>query len=562
MYKNILANYKKELDLNVLKKKLRVDKTFLISFLVCLLSLFFTHSFVIFNRLYNLDSSFVNTGAYILASSGRWVGEILDKFLQFLGFVQVVPIVNLVFLYLCISVSCGLFVNILEIKNKTYIILISILFALSPSIIEINMYSFTAHLYGISILCAVVSGYIMYKTNLVLGPSLFIVLCIGIHQGYISILYSIMMLYMIRKLVIEDCDFKDLLKIFLKTFICSILAMIIYIISNNIYLKFTGESMSGYYGMTNMVFPRTLTITYILKKALFTLLKWHIAMPMGMLKDYFVFNSTRFSIFIIVLIDICIITLCFLHIKTLKKVYNRIILVLLVVLLPLSFYFTHILTTVDIPLLRVTFTLIFYFFIPIVLIDDFEKSKICRVLNKIIVFILIIASFNIFNITEKEYQNIKFKNDACINQILQITNYIKTAECYDTKKEIMLLGHLSNDDDLYVDESLATPYEDTFVPVMTPEVLLNNRNDVFTENLFAKFANFKINLPKDEELYGINSGAFYKKVNYGYYYEWHTNNEEIKNMPIYPNFGSIKEIDGMIVLKLGDNYENLIFVKE
>ena len=169
---------------------------------------------------------------------------------------------------------------------------------------------------------------------------------------------------------------------------------------------------------------------------------------------------------------------------------------------------------------------------------------------------------HLFNITEKEYQNIKFKNDACINQILQITNYIKTAECYDTKKEIMLLGHLSNDDDLYVDESLATPYEDTFVPVMTPEVLLNNRNDVFTENLFAKFANFKINLPKDEELYGINSGAFYKKVNYGYYYEWHTNNEEIKNMPIYPNFGSIKEIDGMIILKLGDNYENLIFVKE
>ena len=562
MYRDILTNYKKELDFSILKKKLKVDKTFLTSFLVCLLSLFVTHSFAIINRLYNLDSSFVKEGCYILASSGRFIGEILDKFLQFLGFAQVVPVVNLIFLFFCISASAGLFVNLLNIKNKIYIILISILFALSPSIIEINMYSFTAHLYGVSILFAIVSAYIMFKTNLVLIPSLFIVLSIGIHQGYISILYSTMMLYMIRKMVIDKVSFEDVLKIFTKTFICSMIAMSIYIISNNIYLKLTGESMSGYYGMTNMVFPRTLTINYILKKTLSTLLKWHVAMPMGMLKDYFVFNSTNLSIGIILLINISIIILTLIHLKNLKTIIDRVVLFLLIVLLPLSFYFTHILTTVDIPLLRVTFTLIFYFLIPIILIDDVDLKKYNVILNRIVIFILIIASANIFNITEKEYQNIKSKNDACINQILQMTNYIKTSECYNTKKEIMLLGRLSNDNDIYVDESLATPYEETFVPVMTPEVLFNNRNDDFTENLFAEFANFKIKMPEAEEFYGKDSGAFYKRINYGYYYEWHTNNKTIQEMPVYPNYGCIKEIDGMIVLKLGENFENLIFMKE
>ena len=514
MYRDILTNYKKELDFSILKKKLKVDKTFLTSFLVCLLSLFVTHSFAIINRLYNLDSSFVKEGCYILASSGRFIGEILDKFLQFLGFAQVVPVVNLIFLFFCIS------------------------------------------------LFAIVSAYIMFKTNLVLIPSLFIVLSIGIHQGYISILYSTMMLYMIRKMVIDKVSFEDVLKIFTKTFICSMIAMSIYIISNNIYLKLTGESMSGYYGMTNMVFPRTLTINYILKKTLSTLLKWHVAMPMGMLKDYFVFNSTNLSIGIILLINISIIILTLIHLKNLKTIIDRVVLFLLIVLLPLSFYFTHILTTVDIPLLRVTFTLIFYFLIPIILIDDVDLKKYNVILNRIVIFILIIASANIFNITEKEYQNIKSKNDACINQILQMTNYIKTSECYNTKKEIMLLGRLSNDNDIYVDESLATPYEETFVPVMTPEVLFNNRNDDFTENLFAEFANFKIKMPEAEEFYGKDSGAFYKRINYGYYYEWHTNNKTIQEMPVYPNYGCIKEIDGMIVLKLGENFENLIFMKE
>ena len=237
-----------------LKKTERRYKAAFICALVCGL---LAHGMALFNKYcINDDLMLFSPGATY--SSGRWMLGIIARIESFFfgdGTVSL-PLFNGILSIIFIALAAAIVVRIIDIKSTALAALIGAIFVVFPTVTSMFGYMFTAHYYmfamllsvlGTALVCCCGKWYFRLAGVVIMGCS------IGIYQAFIPIMLSLLLLYFMTRLVADDSPkARDIVRLVITLALSAALFMAIYIVANKVFLALTHNSLTDYQGIIEM----------------------------------------------------------------------------------------------------------------------------------------------------------------------------------------------------------------------------------------------------------------------------------------------------------------------
>lgn len=545
-------------------------KIFLTSFFVG----FFTHIFIITNIIHCPDSITYTESMGAGSVIGRFIIEIANIIMYKLGYIEVVPSLYILIFLFIISISSIYIIRILQIRNVFFKYLIAIIMIVSPSLTQITIYAFTTPIYAMAILLTILSVYFVLILDNIFFAVISNLIAIGIYQAYLPIAICLYALYFLKKIIyINKDDIKSELKKMLvlcgKAILTLVWSLILYFPLNSIINRRNGQYVvKAFHGMSNNLMP-IITIDKI-----FESIKNAYIVVLLMVKEHNVlsYNTTIFIRFIYFILFTLTLILFFILIKKLietKKMIIVILSILIFIMLPLCINFIYIMTMNSINIKtddRMFFSYIFYIIIPIFIFESLDEinkkdyiiknnflkfnflNKIKNKINikidhhllnyKLMVFIkkalsittIFIIIHNIW-LAHGSYFNFYKKEEASKNYAIELAANIKSSVPYKVGDKIAFIGSvpLTNEEEDY-----------DYYSGMKYNLYINDNADF--DNLITDYA-WK-NFLKTFTAMDFNFVPDDLRLNLTY-------SKTVKNMPIYPNAGSIIKKNDVIIVKLG-----------
>jgi len=185
--------------------------------------------------------------------SGRFALTWLGEAANFFHCGYDLPVVNGLLLILLLSISVGFLISALSIRDKVYAGLIGALFVSFPTVTTILIHRFTAVYYGIGILLAVLAAWVTERNK---WGWLCSVVCIafslGIYQAFIPITITIYVLLLIQQALSGNGELLSLLKRGIYDCITLVLGTGLYFFILKITLSATGAALVDYQGIDHM----------------------------------------------------------------------------------------------------------------------------------------------------------------------------------------------------------------------------------------------------------------------------------------------------------------------
>ncbi len=217
----------------------------------------FAHGMMIFNKFsYHDDAGLFEYG--LTYSLGRWMLGLIGDFVTFLfgsGYYSV-PLFYGIFTIAFIAGITMLLVDLFEIENKWLIIGLSGVMVAYPAITSTLGYMFVAPYFlfgtmvGVFGVCLACRSRKWYEV----AAGLFLTGCsVGIYQAYIPIYVSVILFYAIKKTSEkQNTEWKEFFLLAVKSVGSCIGFMAVYFIGNQIALTITGVKLSDYQGINTM----------------------------------------------------------------------------------------------------------------------------------------------------------------------------------------------------------------------------------------------------------------------------------------------------------------------
>lgn len=187
---------------------------------------------------------------------GRWMTTLIGGGIAKLtsGFNYSTPLFNGAISIFVIAVSCCISLKILEIKEKYTCYGLVCIFVSFPVVVGTFGYMFLAPYYFFALLFSALGVYYITREERRLW--LLGCICIGIapafYQAYIGCFLSLMLLWIIRKIVTEQIDWKAYIGYVVRLAFASIVAIGIYFTGLKLSLFFSGESLTSYEGISDV----------------------------------------------------------------------------------------------------------------------------------------------------------------------------------------------------------------------------------------------------------------------------------------------------------------------
>ncbi|MCR5575596.1 MAG: glucosyltransferase domain-containing protein [Oscillospiraceae bacterium] len=191
-------------------------------------------------------------GTYYL---GRWMLDYMGKLETFLfkqGHVSL-PLFNGLLAIVLIAVSACLIIRMLEIRNLFLCAFIGGLMASFPVVTSIFGYMFCAHFFLFSLFFTVLGAYCIClgdKWYLKLAGIVLMGSAIGIYQAFFPVGVTLILMYLIAFSAKAD-DWKSLLKKIILSGLCMIAALVFYLVLNSVLLSVKDVSFD-YFGTTSI----------------------------------------------------------------------------------------------------------------------------------------------------------------------------------------------------------------------------------------------------------------------------------------------------------------------
>lgn len=476
-----------------------------VPFFTALIAGFLSYMFAFTNKLVNLDEIMYLFMKGAGVSSGRW-GLELTRF--------IFPDYSMPWLYgtvslILLSVSVCLMLDILKVKNKVVQAVLAAVIVTFPAQLDTFCYMFTSSAYALAVLLSVLSAWLFAgerKYRWVICPIL-LAFSLGIYQAYLALTASLFVLLLIKRCMDEE-DVKGIFRSGVSFVLMLAASVALYCIIMFASLAITGEELNSYitYGMEStslshgfiaayLIFPRLLFMEYF---------------------GYITSGLSRVMHCVCVLIMAVELVALFIGMKDRKR---RGLFALLVFLFPLSISHFYLVTTE-------VHTLVLYGFISVYLLFGILADGRIAHRRRIEKDILLLA------MTLITMSNITLANSVYLKQYLQYENaksfyttvvtQIKMDEEYEPSCKLAIIG----DADLTVSKPDNIP--DHGLMGFYPTLL-----NVYSRDEFIRYyIGFDVSFATWPEKSMI------------------CETDEYKDMPSYPNIGSIQRIDDFMVVKL------------
>ncbi len=460
------------------------------------------------------------TAAGWASSNGRWAIRYLSR----LTGNVVMPVVVVSIYCICICIVALMLTDLLEIRKRVSIILMTSIMIVSPSVIAHFLYTYMALAYSIACMLAAFFVWILYKGRkkhkYLLAVSALTV-SLGLYQSYIGFTILLIVLLFCTELI-ECVSWKTLGMQIAEYIVCGGISCGLYIVIMKIDLKIHDLS------------PASRTASFSLKTIIDSLYMSIINAykTWGAYFDDRMFHR-NFIYLLFLLIAFLFLCVYLLKLYKQKKYINMVLLIFLICMIPVAANFIGII----IPefkiylLMQYQYVLIFVFFIGILERIDFKNKwiYILKAMEYLLVCFIawtyLISANATYTCYKLSYNHINFETSLILADIYKLPDY---------------------------------------VPSETPVIFAGFPNAYeLVENVDTyKYAIYYTNNPVFwEDMNGAKGNRYWYLMNYfgvdgknfkNSEYEDIIYSDEFAQMPVWPKQGSIKMINEMVVVKFTD----------
>lgn len=479
--------------------------------------------FAFTNKLVNHDEVGQLFGKGATVSSGRWGLGALDSIFPNYSMPWIYGILTLVFLALGIC----LIVRLFHVKSKLLQVLLSGCITVFPSVIGLFGYMFTSSAYGLSFFLCILALWLLTREQklcwlLALG---FQVASLSIYQSYISITASLLVLLLIRELLTGE-DLAAVLKKGIGYVVFLILSLAVYYGATQVILKLKDISFNDYAADSI-----TLSLTGIFNGVCLAYGNFFRFFSQGL---HSLVPTAASRVLHTLLLLLVLPLLCLLSAGQKKQSLARYgLLALLVMLLPLAINCMYLITSED-----SIHTLVLYSFVSLYvlaamvmelalpLISARKRTELLRhlALDGMALLLSGILIINIY-VANESWLNLHLRYENAYSFFTSLTADIKRMPEFTEGTKIAIIG------------SWQSPefYDGQF---SVNSALTGTKGFLPSDYTYSAFLEYYIGFPA--ECVTSEEAEVLRQT------------EAFRNMAVYPYYGSIGVIDGIIVVKLSD----------
>ena len=454
--------------------------------------------------------------------TGRWAKGILELLIEKIGYHNVVPF----FLYILLILVCTFFIinlNELFIFNNIIIgIFISSIFFITPAFV--SLFTYYQDLYS-HITAILLSSFILQKTFLQKNWKIYIpilIIIIGLYQAYFSLITTIYIIYCIHKLLNNSIDEKKMSQFICEFFsflILTFISIVIYYVIFIFILKI--------FDLNSIVSSRFGT-NFSIYNIIHSLLKMYGMIFVLPFKNYAGLNTTFLMKIVYILSFSLIIYIVFRYLINNNYKSKSIALIILIIILPI--FMNCVALVSQHIVIRMTIGLgIIYLFIAIFFDYSLKNINLNTYHYKSLINILliIVIAHMIYYVNGFVFMS-KLVDNATKSFTDRLVTDIKSVSEYSNDKKVYFYGTI-NDNNL---KDYFVYYDANVFPVDVPRNFLLFPWEY--KEAINRLSAFNYEEPKIDEINRI------------------INTDEFKNLKIYPNYGSIVDINGIIVVKFSN----------
>ena len=489
----------------------------------------FAHGMAMFNKYsYHDDVPWFN-GVGETYGLGRWFLAICGKVSEYIFCSKnySTPVFNGILTILGIAVMVFLICRRLDIENKVLIVGLTGVMVCFPSVTNIFGFVFTAPHYYIGAALGVVGAYLFSIRKDVLSfivCSVLMALSVGLYQSNIGINLIVLLLFMLADVYSSSMDWKRYF--ILAGMNCAVCAafMALYFAANAICLKVTGLEMYNYKGVNSFgatgiggYFWRVFTAyKRFLKPADFINYD-------GVSANMFPWNLKYLHMLLIVITVI----LTAILLEDVKSSIKRIQIGIIVLISPLFSYFIYVMVAEEDAHGGMAYAEVFMFALAAFVISRTtygtgEKAAVIKkIASRCAVVVILIMAIMFARFANVCYLKVEIMQAEAISYYTTLIARIQGTQGYTPQTPIDYIGAREKNDEEFSGNKLFDPI---YLPPYQGNSIINDFTWEETMNLWCGFSRVHGSAPDSAE-------------------------EEIAGMPVYPADGSIKMIDGTIVVK-------------
>lgn len=533
----------KESPYEYIKEKItQIDKRYLIIFIVSVVFGILIHGYALFNKINFHDDIASLFGIGITVGCGRWGLEIFFLFNAiFLNLNCSMPVINGILSIIFIALSACLIVSIMDISNRLYAILIGLVMISYPVVAATFSFMFTAPYYFLALLLAVMSVYYIEKNRTIIA-AIILGFSISLYQAYLMVFTTLMLIMLIKKLL-ENCNVRSFFGKVLRYLASTILGLGVWLagfwIWKMIY-HISASSGGRIEATTRLKFSQLVEGIFLVYKNFFSILY----------RDYKGLSNGRgahllyFAIFALIL-------LWFLYVLRKRELnsINKILYLVLVVLFPLSIGWLNVLSvieTMDVHTLTM-YSYVFLLLIPIFLAESMERElKKGNYLGKgqsmgciyqwIVLLVAVFGLVYYVRLDNMAYLKTDFIQRQTDSYFTTLVTQIKSVDGY---KDDMPVAFIKTTGDSY-DLNDKSMFDCNWYDRVTLYSADWNMNKWVTDYAWEKYMNYHCGFAPEI----VQDTSELKEL------------EAVKSMPCYPDDGSIKLVDNVIVVNMDSSNEN------
>ncbi|MGI5977758.1 MAG: glucosyltransferase domain-containing protein [Candidatus Limivicinus sp.] len=474
-----------------------------------LISGLMAYLFVFTNKLLNLDeiSGLFAKGSSI--SSGRWALWLSSWIFPDVS----MPWINGMLSLLMLTAAVCIVIRVFEIKNPVFQLLLSCLMVVFPSQAVTFTYMFTCAPYALAVLLAAGSVYFtLYKRKwgVALGAVL-LALSLGIYQAYLSLAVSLYLVYLIKRIIEDEWEIRDILRCGLRCIIGLGAGLVLYFVINKIFMAVSGTEYNSY---------ADASFQTDLKSVLFGLRVAFTAFFGYFYRGYYDLVPTVFSE---ILHIACALIIGFELVYYMVKAKNKkraLLLAVCLLLLPFGVNCLYIVSALRHTLMLYSFVAVYV--LAAVAAERLMADRHFALRDIISAAMALIVACNILY-ANKLYLKMKLEYENAYSFYQTLVTRIKSCPGFDGDTMVLISGDADNllHESTEIDTS-------NLVGVMEGLINVYSRGDFLTY-----YTGFCPPAPDWED------------------WEKSGGSEELAKMPEYPYDGSVKKIGNFVVVKLG-----------
>ena len=497
------------------------------------------HLFALTNVINNYDSiTQIPKGVGTTLPSGRWLLMLIEKLQNWLWDTYSVPFWNGLISILLLAVTACVVTNIFQIQNTLNCILTGAIMVVFPAITSMMFFMYTAPHYSLAILLSVLAVYFSNKKWL--GSLIAVVCCVcalGIYQAYLPLTVGLMVTFLLWKMLRNEADWKTTILRGIKYLILLAGSLWVYMKILNAMMAHYGIGLSNYQGVNHMGKLSLQQIPLLLKKVY--RIFFHLSN-----ENYYGMNSTiivQRSIWFLGILSV--VAAVYFWIAYRRKFIERLMIVVLFMMIPVAVGSIEIMCSESKIYTLMIYGMVVVYLIPILLLELWEDRKLAATAISVwhkkwshylrgitawgISIFLLLISVNYIWSSNVNYTLTYYATLETQEYLASMMTRMRDTEGYSPFAPVAFIGKDVQD----------PTYDNVWggTPVTYGGTGSNFVNSYSRNRFFNHLLSYNYIQAEPAQIETLKQ------------------TKEVKDMPCYPSDGSIKMIDGTLVVKLSND---------